>query len=315
MLLGWNIIKKKIENLRTFLSDVGISSDLRGWEYDRPPVKPARQLLLPVSELASRYCPAMRDIFLRRVLSIQPPKSFKMFRGMVYHLLISKILIEAKRIIYSSGLISGSDFYEKAIEKVQTLIDLTFDEALRRYGNISQEELEEVRRGSVKLSKYILIEAAYSINSALSRFPHINVDSMVSEAFPPVTELKVDGSLVGLSRELSVDIYSPVGAVVDIKTGEVREFHRYAAAGYALAIEAEKGIPIDLGVIIYVSTDLGDVPSFVHDVFIVDDELRREFLEIRDEAQLLVERGADPGKPAACPRYCPYYSYCNSDVG
>jgi len=48
---------------------------------------------------------------------------------------------------------------------------------------------------------------------------------------PPIMERKVDGSLVGLSKELSVDMYEPGGMLIDLKTGEPRAFHRYSLAG------------------------------------------------------------------------------------
>ncbi|MDW8074096.1 MAG: type I-A CRISPR-associated protein Cas4/Csa1 [Nitrososphaerota archaeon] len=297
--------------LRSMLYEVGISNDFRGWSFAKPPVKPMRDTLLSVSELASRYCPTMRDIFLKKVLKMQAPQSFKMFRGVAYHLVISAVVIESKRVLYSLRPVSGSKFYECLVERIPSLVDRVMGEALKRFSKVSDDEFKIVHQGVKKIAEFLLIEVAHSINQSLSRFPHIDIDSLVSEAIPPITEMKVDGSLVGLSRELSVDIFSPANAVIDVKTGEVRSFHRLTAAGYAIAIEADKGIPVDMGITVYLSVDNSEVPRFTHDVFIVGDELRREFLELRDEAQLLVERGSDPGLPSACPSYCPYYSFCN----
>ncbi|MCD6465794.1 type I-A CRISPR-associated protein Cas4/Csa1, partial [Candidatus Bathyarchaeota archaeon] len=130
-----------------------------------------------------------------------------------------------------------------------------------------------------------------------------------------VVERKVDGSLVGLSRELSVDIYTPFNAIADLKTGEVREFHPYAATGYALAIEAEESVPADFGFIIYIQINPSRmVPSFKLRYFVIGDELRREFLELRDEAYEIISLGRDPGKPPKCPNYCPYYGVCESEL-
>jgi hypothetical protein len=39
-------------------------------------------------------------------------------------------------------------------------------------------------------------------------------------------------------------------------------------------------------------------------------EVRREFLEVRDEAYSLLSLGRDPGKPGKCPDYCPYLTVC-----
>lgn len=313
MFLNRPSIEKRINMVRTRISELGISNDLRGWSYANPPVKPMRDTLLSVSELAARYCPTMRDIYLKRVMKTFPPHNYKMFRGIAYHELISSTILESKRYFYTKGIVSGSEFYEDMINRVSDLVNHAMMAARSRIGNVGDDEAYRVSESAVKLCKYLLIEVAHSVNQTLSRFPHTDVDSLVSESVPPITEMKVDGSLVGLSRELSIDLYSPINAVIDVKTGDIRGFHRLAPTGYALAIEADKGIPVDIGIVAYLSIEEHAVPKFLLDVFPINDELRREFLEIRDEAQLLVSKGVDPGMPAYCPEYCPYFTHCNRD--
>ncbi|MCS7127592.1 MAG: type I-A CRISPR-associated protein Cas4/Csa1 [Thaumarchaeota archaeon] len=313
MFLNRGYLDKKLGLLRAQMNEMGISTELRGWAYATPPVKPARNIPLPVSELAGRYCPTMRDVYLKRVLRVQPPHNFKAFRGIAYHRVISETITECKRFLYERGVVSGSTFYEVMSVKVPFLLERLMDEVKRRIGDVSDEEYKIVYEGAAMLYKYILIDIAYSINQTLSRFPHSEVDSLVGEAIPPITEMKVDGSLIGLSRELSVDLYAPSNAVIDVKTGDVRPFHRYAPTGYALAIEADKGIPIDIGITAYLSIGGTGVPSFSVDAFVISDELRREFLELRDEAQLLVARAVDPGMPSVCPENCPYFSHCHGE--
>ncbi|MGC8633038.1 MAG: CRISPR-associated protein Cas4, partial [Thermoprotei archaeon] len=92
--------------------------------------------------------------------------------------------------------------------------------------------------------------------------------------------------------------------------GEARDFHALTAAGYALALESEGEAEVNYGVIAYLRMS-GKIPSVESKYFVVGDELRREFLEIRDEAFRVLETGKDPGKPDRCPAYCPYYSVCN----
>ncbi|MCX8191510.1 MAG: CRISPR-associated protein Cas4, partial [Nitrososphaerales archaeon] len=92
------------------------------------------------------------------------------------------------------------------------------------------------------------------------------------------------------------------------------EFHPYAATGYALAIEAEEGTPVDFGFIVYIQILTHRlVPSFRLRYFVIGDELRREFLELRDEAYEIVSIGKDPGRPPRCPSYCPYYTICTRE--
>ena len=74
-------------------------------------------------------------------------------------------------------------------------------------------------------------------------------------------------------------------------------------------------MPADFGFIIYVQINPSRmVPSFRLRYFVIGDELRREFLEFRDEAYEIISLGRDPGKPPKCPNYCPYYSICESEL-
>ena len=43
-----------------------VDPELRGWSWDRLPLKPRAYLNLGVSEIASKYCETRRDIWLRR---------------------------------------------------------------------------------------------------------------------------------------------------------------------------------------------------------------------------------------------------------
>jgi CRISPR-associated protein Csa1 len=164
-------------------------------------------------------------------------------------------------------------------------------------------------RECINLYRFLIVQAGAKLDMALAKYPHSDADGLLSVAVPPVTERKVDGTLVGLAGELSVDIYTPFNAIADLKTGEIRSFHPYTAAGYALAIEAEENFPVDYGFVVYLRME-GEVPTFRLRYFVVGDELRREFLEIRDEAYEIVSSGRDPGMPARCPTYCPYHPVC-----
>ncbi|MEM2741476.1 MAG: type I-A CRISPR-associated protein Cas4/Csa1 [Nitrososphaeria archaeon] len=128
---------------------------------------------------------------------------------------------------------------------------------------------------------------------------------------PEFEEKIVDGRYLGFSRELKVDLFMDNRLVIDIKTGDVRDFHKYTLAGYALAIEADSEIPVDYGVISYLSVKDGFV-KIRNDLYFIDDALRREFIDIRDRVFDVIELGEDPGYPTICPDYCIYYDYCSS---
>lgn len=254
----------------------------------------------------------MRDIYLRRVLNVKPPPTIKMIRGIVLHMINRESLSIVKRSLFSGDARFGSELVEKLLPLAEDVVDRAISEAERSlFTEMSESDRSQIRAEAIAFYRFLIIQAAARVDQVISKYPHSDIDSIISAAIPPVVERKVDGSLIGLSRELSVDIYTPFNAVADLKTGEVREFHPYAAAGYALALEAEENIPVDFGFIIYVQIKPPRlVPNFKLKYFVISDELRREFLEIRDEAYEVVSIGRDPGKPAKCPDYCPYYSVC-----
>ncbi|MGQ9777916.1 MAG: CRISPR-associated protein Cas4, partial [Thermodesulfobacteriota bacterium] len=79
-------IDKRFKLLRAELQSLSISEELRGWNWQSPPVEPpSKNIFFGVSDLAARYCETLRDVYLKRVENIKPPPSLKMFEGIVYH--------------------------------------------------------------------------------------------------------------------------------------------------------------------------------------------------------------------------------------
>jgi len=302
---------KRFKVLRQELVERPISSELRGWSYESPPIKPlSTSLRFGVGELAGRYCETLRDIYLRRVLGVRPPPSFKMARGIAFHEVMKAALFDIKKFIFEDLSSGGKGLLNSLLPKSESVGFEAVERAESALGSrLSEEDRRLLAFSCLNLYEFLVIQGAAALDRTLSKYPHAEPDSVVNAAIPPVSERKVDGSLVGLSGELSVDIYTPYNAIADVKTGEVRSFHPLTLAGYALALESDEGIPIDFGFIIYVKVE-GRVPSFKVKPLIVGDEVRREFLEVRDEAYQVVTSGRDPGKPARCPSFCPYYPVC-----
>lgn len=306
-------LDRRFRVLRNELAQTDIDEELRGWSFESGLVKPLGDVLLSVSELASRYCPTMRDLYLRRILRVRPPPNVKMTRGIAFHEICSQVVHEIKGMLFETPKgVPGSVIVERLLPNSEAIADRIVSIAEERTAKLNQRDRERLVEESAALYRFLVIQAAAKVDQALSKYPHASSDSIINVAIPPVIERKVDGSLIGLSRELSVDIYTPYNAVADLKTGEVRSFHPYTVAGYALALEAEDNIPINYGIITYVKVFQG-IPRFRIKCFVVGNELRREFLEIRDEAYTLLDVGRDPGMPPRCPRYCPYYSVCTGE--
>ncbi|MEM3786309.1 MAG: type I-A CRISPR-associated protein Cas4/Csa1 [Nitrososphaeria archaeon] len=310
LILEKSDVDKRLKLLRDEFSQRPTSEELRGWNYDSPPVQPfSHSIKFGVGELAGRYCETLRDIYLKRVLNIKPPPNVKMVRGIALHEIIKNVIFEVKKFIFNNPSSVGLDLLNELIGKGLELSNMAVERAESSIGKLSKEEHENLVRECLGTYNFLLIQAAAKYDQTLSKYKYAEPDSIVNIAVPPVAERKVDGTLVGLSSELSVDIYTPYNAIVDIKTGEVRKFHPLTAAGYALAVECDENIPIDFGFILYLKFER-KIPSFQIRYFVVGDEIRREFLEIRDEAFEIVESGRDPGMPSKCPEFCPYYTVC-----
>ena len=170
--------------------------------------------------------------------------------------------------------------------------------------------MEELRREAEALYSFLILQASARLDRILSEVRRPELESVLAKAVPMDVERLVNGRLLGLSQELRVDLFTERRIVVEIKTGDVRPFHKYVLAGYALAIESDLEIPIDYGIVSYLWSD-GRFVKVRNVTYFIGDELRREFLELRDEAFSVIHNGVDPGKPANCPSYCIYYDLCN----
>jgi len=308
-------LDKRFKLLRTELQSLGVSEELRGWNWQFPPVEPpVRNMFFGVGDLAARYCKTLRDIYLKKIENVKPPPNIKMFEGIVYHGVATDAVTRVKSILFEKGILSGADLIEELAPAVEQACERLALDAVDAVGKIGERDMEAVRRKARLFYRYLLVQAASQVDLVLSKFPHIDVDSLVNQAVPPIVERKVDGSLIGLSKELSADVYTPAYAIADLKTGEVRDFHSYAPTGYALAIEADEETAVNFGMIIYVKlSPHRPVPTIQTKTFLIGDELRREFLEIRDEAFEILGNARDPGKPSVCPGFCPYYAVCTSE--
>ncbi|MEM3526443.1 MAG: type I-A CRISPR-associated protein Cas4/Csa1, partial [Candidatus Jordarchaeaceae archaeon] len=273
---------KRFKLLRTEFQSLGISEELRGWNWQSPPVEPpSRSIFSGVSDLAARYCKTLRDVYLKKVENIKPPPNLKMFEGIVYHDVATDAVTKVKSILFEKGMIGGADIVEDLMLGVENACERLIWDALNVVGKLEEKDIEVVKRKARSFYRYLIVQAASKVDLILSKFPHIDVDSLVNQAIPPIVERKVDGSLIGLSKELSVDVYTPAYAVADLKTGEVRDFHPYAPTGYALAMEADEETAVNFGMIIYVRLSTQrPVPTIHTKCFLIGDELRREFLEI-----------------------------------
>ena len=136
--------------------------------------------------------------------------------------------------------------------------------------------------------------------------------SLISEEeqVPVSVEPYIPAGSIGLSDFVRPDLmvgFIPVDLVLVLGSHGL-ERKELALAGYALAIEAWTGNPVDVGVIIGIH--MGDDTRFTWRVVRIDDSLRRRFLEVRDEVARILDYGEDPERPSSCPSTCPYREVC-----
>ena len=278
-----------------------VAEELRGWNWDRSPLKPIYDRPLGVYEIAGKYCPTGRDVFLRRVERAQAAPNTGMLEGRRLHQVVAEVLTEAKRLIYTHGAAS--------IPFLESLAG-----AVGMYQADDAPPMAEADLLSTKaraLRAFELRRIVERVEAVLAHQPYVQADALAMLALPVNVEIKLDGRFLGLSEHLAADaIAFPDVAVLDLKFGPRESFHRLTTAGYALVLESLFEKPIDVGCIVYARFVNGRV-VIDRDFHIIGDELRQMFVEERDEKARLVAEEIDPGLPEVCPRTCPYLRTCH----
>lgn len=283
---------------------IEIAPELRGWNWNEPPLEPVYDTRLALYEVAGRYCPTARDVYARRVLHASSEPRTAMATGSYYHALLAAVITQAKRLLYQQHGVGG---YQKALAALKEFPDDLETDMLR---TLDPATAREVRVAGRALWEFESIRIGARVMETLAAYPHLGDDALISLALPVVVEQRLDGSLLGLSSQLSADASMMAEAIVlDLKFGEPRDFHRLTTTGYAMVMESIYEYPVTIGCIVYAKFEHGRW-SVQKDFHIIDDELRQRFIEERDEKMRIVSEEMDPGLPDTCPRWCQYYSVC-----
>lgn len=270
-----------------------VEEEYRGWNWDRPPVRPRAYLNLGVSEISSKYCETRRDIWLKRVARLKPeihPEPLRI--GWVVHTVFHTVFEEATKLVVKN--MPAWEVYEKLAERGKR--------TLRKIGvRVDSEEWWA-------LNMYKSLALTLSADSETSKVLHGGSPS--TRWLPWPTEYRVDGSTIGLSKTLRIDAIAEGGVLVEVKYGRNIEFHKLTLAGYSLALESNLEIPFDYGVIVYVNGIPRKQLKISFEPVYISTNLRSWFLDERDEIidMLLSER--EPLKPTTCPATCPYREVC-----
>ncbi len=257
--------------IRSLLTGGEAGAEIRGWRYEL--VAPRYRYRPAVSEIAT-YCPTRRDLYLRRVEGIAASSAEAAKRGILLH----EVLLEPLRITARGD---G--------------VDLDALAAARR---------RLYRRLGVRPDKFL--DRVYTLGAALA------LQMLVDGDTPVAVEPSIPGAPVGLSDVVKPDLlvgFIPVEVTTASPSSPYGRRKELTVAGYALALESWMGNPIDYGVVVYLRERDG-APWLDWRVVVLTDDVRRAFLQARDEAAMIVDCRVDPGPGEGCPEWCPYRGLC-----
>ncbi|MGB9730224.1 MAG: type I-A CRISPR-associated protein Cas4/Csa1 [Thermoprotei archaeon] len=277
---------------------VDVSEELRGWNWNVPPLIPAYPVKMSVSDLTNEFCGTGRFVYLKYVKRVQELLQPKLMRGKLIHDTITEASKMAKLLIYSGYIKNFREKFTESGERVYSNMNI-----------IGVENSEEIFK---MIWDYAADVFSSSLVRARSRSPYLSVDSIVALTVPGTNEYPVDGTLIGLTKTIRIDNLLPPSIIVEYKTREFQPVYEVALAAYALAYESQYEIPINYAILVNIKIDerRRDI-KYYEKLVAISDSLRQQFIDLRDSLAKIVSDQIDPGKPKSCPVDCPYFKVCN----
>ncbi|MDI6897283.1 type I-A CRISPR-associated protein Cas4/Csa1 [Methanocella conradii] len=286
-----DIERKMLEKrIRPLTRTVGVSEELRGWSWDRSPLKPYHEAGLPMYSICGKYCPNSRDVYLRHVLKKPAEVTYPVSLGAVVHSTVNGAYKQVRLRNFSAD-------FEKWYEH-QGFKPPANPELVKKYSRIVWE--------------HVLANAESRFREATSSQPYSEEEDMIMTAAPFMIEHKISGNLLGCSGILSVDCFDYLHNIIfDVKTATRKgenSFYRLYATGYALVFESVYEVPVDIGCTVYLNFK-DDRLIIERDLFHINDDLRSWWVEERDRKSEIVYEEKDPGI-VQCERKCMYANIC-----
>ena len=287
------------------LPEVIVSDELRGWSWRDSPIVSTQEVVLGVSDITSGFCESGRDVYLRYVKRVKPQDNEVLELGRLIHNVFHRLIESVKGVIYSRGMSVNGDILEKDLR-------LVGEKVLKGLGDEYPLLKPEVRDWVFRrLWGEGVRTYSAALDSVRSRSRYLTIDSIVSAVVPVITEFPIDGSLIGLSRALRIDALLLPSLLMEIKSRPPKHVFEIALAGYALAMESQYSMPVNYGLLTYVKVRPERKELLVRPKLVmISDQLREEFIEMRDRRKEIVAYGIDPSKSDGCPPECPFRKYC-----
>ena len=240
---------------------------------------------IPLFVLCSKYCPTSRDVYLRYVLGLRPKQNMNLRKGKASHEVVENV-------------------FKKAVELRKKQV------SAQELQSKLQDERERIVNKIAKDSGADNVEGLKNLWESQSRFVLKNFEKILDYC----SEMHVDGSKIGLSPRLKVDLFfKPMRAIVELKTGKQREYHVLTTTAYALALESMTGENVDNAFLVYLRY-FNKYPVFKSNFHLIDDLLRKKIIRLRDRKTNIVLEQKDPGTCENCSPYCGYYHVCHPSV-
>jgi len=292
MVLFQPYIGRVLRRLHYHYSKDPVDDQWRGWNWDRPPLRPRGLFGLSIGDVVNEYCPVRRDVWIRKVLKLKPRPSRPLIIGKIIHTIFH---------------MTYTLFLEAVVKYEEP--DVIYSYMLRAFQD--KIEAEGVNGDDLIWATKLFKKLAYSLIGYMCIKTMWHPGSRGYEGILWLTEYHVDGSILGLSKNLRVDATAE-GIVVEIKYGKPLEFHKHALAGYALALEAEYETPFNYGLIVYIDKIMNGTPEITYTPVYINTILRMRFIEKRDQVIDMLFMEKEPKKPLKneCPESCPYYYVC-----
>ena len=305
--------KWKLWDLANFSQDDVESITLRGYSTESPVVLPAdfwmtnvdeegRFQGLSVAKVAGRRCPTRRGFYLEEKRGAKGSKGRATWGQVAGH------LIEE----YCKGLLghfnklaqepSGLDY-----QKIQALAEEYSQMFWKtRTGSIQKlrdkaGEFETPERLIFLLQRTAQYELTMlGVDYAFSQNGHGGFAPLM-QGIPIIFDEEATrinpGDNLGLSEITTPDFIIPEPAIVmgDVKTGiQLRPFHLHTITGYALAYESQHKRDVNFGVVYFFETHATQMSFAQSYLFVIDDLLRRKFLDARNEAYNILQKNEPP---------------------
>lgn len=284
--------KLLVSRLLPMARRVGVSEDLRGWNWHKEPMKPLYDdVRIPMHLICSHYCPTSRDVYLNRIEGKRGEINYPVSQGLGIHKTVATVITH----FLDGDLPEFESWWSEA------------------RGKISNPSWIVTMRPRIKMVwDYTLSNCHAALQNRRAEQPYASAHDSMATAIPFLVEHRLNGKLLGLSGLLSIDCYDYLRSIsFDLKTGEKpADWHRIYPTGYGLVIESIYEIPVDIGCLVYVNF-IDDRLVVQKDLFVINDDLRSWWLEERDRKLEIVAQKVDPGVPHQCPEACIYYGECH----